>query len=151
MTVRTETKPNNLRGPQIEFSHMPEVGVSYGVQKVGGKVILSAAFTNTEAGDVFSKKRARQIISGRIRTRINGRKTLTHIAESSKTALQIVKDMRATFKPGGWVNEGWFVTQLPIDNDGATVNVPTVRLKSDGVPAGKSVWEQLVNEFKRVA
>lgn len=140
----------------LEFSHMPEVGVSYGVQKVGDTALLSVAFTNDSAGDVFSKKRARQIITGRIRKCLeHGHKKALAIT-SLKTARQIVKDMRLTFKPAGNVNESCFATSIPLGKDKSDefpikIVTKTRRLPRDGSPSGGSVWEKLVSEFKRVA
>lgn len=133
----------------LEFSHMPEVGVSYGVKTEDGVAYLSVAFTNTEAGDVFNRRRANQIISGRIEAVSRGRETRAVSVPSLRTARQIVKDMRATFKPDGEVNEDEFLAEVPLGN--TSLMVPIIRTPREGAPAGASIWEKLVEQFKNVS
>jgi hypothetical protein len=135
----------------LELSHMKDVGVSYGVFKtIDGTAYLSAAFTNTNAGDVFNKKRARKIIMGRIYANIDGRQTRVHSISTNKTARQIIKDMRAVFKPDGITDRSKFNVSVPID-DNIRVTAPIIRTPCNGVPTGYSVWDVLVGEFKLAA
>lgn len=95
---------------KIVFSHRPVIGVSAGACSHEGKLYFALALTNTgitlnggydyDKHDDFSRKMARQIITGRIAALING-KEFVHgaVFDNDMTAQEFMVQYRQVFKP----------------------------------------------------
>lgn len=126
---------------------MPDIGVSYGVETVDGVATISAAFLNRDEGDVFNKKRARQIIGGRIRKRSENRNTLSYQVPSIHSARDIVNLMRVALKPDGQTNMVMFCYREQDPITGWHMMTPLNKVST----VESSMWTRITNLFEKVA
>ena len=107
----------------IEYIHLPEQGISMGVQVQDGIAYLAASFTNSEdidpatgETDTFCKQGARYRIEGRIRKLMeNGHHKLGLFekAPEGMTTHTLANNLRQAFIPGGQEDLTKFYIALP--------------------------------------
>jgi hypothetical protein len=124
---------------QVEFSHRPKMGISIGVAVENDVGYISAAFTNTDAGDAFNRRIARQIIRQRIQSLVNGNprvKFATSFSVSKNMdSKEVMKVIREWFKP------------MPDESDNRFIDNPLSQ--NPTVIPNDRVWE-LISEISNI-
>jgi hypothetical protein len=130
----------------VEFSHMQESGISYAVAVSDGIAYLSSTFLNREDKDVFVKKEARVYLACRLGLAMffgPTHCTTSRPVKIGTRALDIIRDMRKTFKPDG-IEEP---THFMLDTPAGPVRMP--RTKLSHLPNVPSAWDVLVTAFEQ--
>lgn len=106
------------------FSHRSKDGISVGVVQQDNKLFLAIAMTNTGVSlsgkidnkkhDTFSRKRAQQILRGRLSSAIQANALggsppkMTYVLDTSISSRQFIQGFRKLFKPDPHQNDFMF-------------------------------------------